>query len=238
MDLTQAAADMCERLKNKLDCEAQENTNLFREINCYVEPTDIVLRKYESSLREIYKAYARGSTADYYGDVLHDKSKLDFEEWTRIVKDVKWVDKQFSIWDANLCFVWSRMRVIRECVAKDRARVVQLNFEDFLEAIVRVASRKVGIPEKEAIKWGCSDAAQYVIMMQHEGTWESYLLRCAADPPEQPLIEEMVEMLCMMLVRRVTENIEGDRSTLKPVNEKQAKVPPPAVEADKGSRDA
>jgi len=224
MDLAVAAQLICDRMKDKLDEECRENSNLFREINCYVEPTDIVLRKYEASLRCIYKAYATGSSAEYYGDVLHDKSKLDFEEWSRLVKDMQWVDKQFSIWDANLSFVWSRMRVVRECVAKDRARVVQLHFEDFLECLVRTASRKVGIQEKEAHKWGHSDAAQYIIAMQEDGTWESYLLECAKDPPEQPLIEEMTEMLCMMLVRRVTNNLDGDKSTLKPINEKQAKA--------------
>ena len=35
---------------------------------------------------------------------------------------------QFSIWDANLAFVWSRMRVVNECVTVSRSRVVQVYF--------------------------------------------------------------------------------------------------------------
>ena len=39
------------------------------------------------------------------------------------------LDKQFTHWDASLCFVWSRMKVINEEDETSRAKLVQVSVE-------------------------------------------------------------------------------------------------------------
>ena len=53
-------------------------------------------------------------------------------------------DLDFREREVALTFVWSRMRVLNEAPLKSRVKLTQLAFEDFVEALVRIAITKVG----------------------------------------------------------------------------------------------
>ena len=50
------------------------------------------------------------------------------------MRDLRLADRALTQRFVTLIFVWSRMRVVDEASAKERARLLQLSFEDFLEA--------------------------------------------------------------------------------------------------------
>ena len=52
-------------------------------------------------------------------------------------------DQAFQQREGVLCFVFSRLRVVDEESERGKRRLNSLSFEDFLEAVVRVATMKV-----------------------------------------------------------------------------------------------
>ena len=63
---------------------------------------------------------------------------------------------------AAQCFSWSRMLVVDEHSIGGRAKQLRLTFEDFLEAICRVASHKALPTNEEMAKVEHSDAGECV----------------------------------------------------------------------------
>ena len=60
-----------------------QDSNAFRAAYCYIEATDIVLRKYESSLRTLFTVFAYGTGA--IGDELLSTKLMDFGEYMSLI---------------------------------------------------------------------------------------------------------------------------------------------------------
>ena len=56
---------------------------------------------------------------------------------------MRWFTADFTTREANLIFVWSRMRTVDEEDKAARERLTQLSFEDFLEAVCRLSGTRV-----------------------------------------------------------------------------------------------
>ena len=140
---------------------ALQNSNDFRLQHCYNEQTDSVLRRHEAALKAIYQAYSSNTQETE----LLTKRLLDINEWRELLDDLEFIDRQFNEREARMCFVWSRMRVIREGDPKSRKKLLQLSFEDFLEAIVRVATMKALPTDKDIKQAGCHDAGEFYLRM-------------------------------------------------------------------------
>jgi hypothetical protein len=65
---------------------------------------------------------------------------LKVDGWMRMVEEYGLVDDDFTLNQAVLCYVWSRMATIEE--VRDFSRFESLTFIDFLEAIALVADMK------------------------------------------------------------------------------------------------
>ena len=52
------------------------------------------------------------------------------------------IDGEFTTREATLAFMWSRLRVANESDPRERRRMTNLRFEDFCEALVRIATMK------------------------------------------------------------------------------------------------
>ena len=111
--------------------------DVFRDAHCYTEQTHAVLLRHAPSLTAVYERYAHGRGD--VGDRLRDRRLLGLDEWQDLMADLGWVDGQFGERLVAWTFAFSRMRVIAEASAFGRARVLQLSYEDFLEALTRVA---------------------------------------------------------------------------------------------------
>ena len=89
-------------------------------------------------------------------------------------------------------FVCSRMRVVAERETKGRAKVLQLCFEDFLEAIVRMSTMKALPDDDELDNAGSTDAGRHLLELRGVSPqmYEDFLKEHAQswfDEPLQPI---------------------------------------------------
>lgn len=167
---------------------AKQLSNEFRDRCCYREETDAVLRRHEEWLRRLFKIYAHGDGALF--QTLNDTSLLGIDEWHQIVLDCNLIDTQFGLDDATGSFIWSRMRAIVESADASRAKIIQLSFEDFLEALVRVAAAKAMPTDSDLEEAGAADSGQYLLDLERDpGRREKFLVSRDVHwslPPLQP----------------------------------------------------
>jgi len=140
------------------------SNNYFREMNCYTAETSDVLRKYHLSVRLIFERYAIGEGRA--GDRLDSIDLMSIEEWRTLVSHLDLVDMQFREREATQCFMRSRMRVVQESETRGRAKLLQLCYEDFLEALVRVAHLKATPTDADIDAACCMDGGEYLMMIQ------------------------------------------------------------------------
>ena len=124
--------DMIPKIRQAVPSLAPANE--FRAALCYQEETSDVFSRHIVSLRTIFDRYAYG--AGQVNDKTNDRRLLGFDEWQELVDHLGLVDSQFAERQAGLCFILSRMRTTLESTTQGRAKVLQLSFEDFLEALV------------------------------------------------------------------------------------------------------
>ena len=112
--------------------------------------------------------------------------------------------------DAQLCFVWSRMRTIDEQHDKSRIKMTHLSFEDFLEALCRLARLKAYPTDVEIEKAGVPDAPSYLAALAAEDMAAYDLfMRDRSAPWGQPVerdrqpVDRFVEHLCHSLIWQV-----------------------------------
>ena len=70
--------------------------------------------------------------------------------------------------DATLCYAWSRMRYVDEEHKASRAKMTHLAFEDFLEALCRVAGLLALPTDEEVTAAGSAHAGEYCKVMERD----------------------------------------------------------------------
>ena len=190
----------------KADRRTMSDTNVFRDSFCYVEDVDEVLKRWEQSLRNIFKAYAFG---DGKMDELWSTDMLGYDEWKDFVLDMGFYDVvDFAAREAALAFAWSRLREIDERPLKAKVRMMQLSFEEFMEALIRISSFKVIPSDSDVYEAGCEDAGELMIKRQALPRVEQdALLRETVcdwdDPLPQPMFH-LLEGLLSYMARVIT----------------------------------
>ena len=146
---------------------ALQNSNAFRTRFCYVEPTSVVLEANLSSLRALYDLYAE--VAQHTGDALRDDALMSIGEWLTFVKQMGLISaRQLTIVQAKNVFLWSRIRSVTGVGDKAEIRLRHLFFEDFLEALVRLATMMAFPTNVEIEDVGASNAGEFLISLQAE----------------------------------------------------------------------
>ena len=112
--------------------------------------------------------------------------------------------------DANMCFVWSRMRAIDEGALSERIKVLQLSITDMLEALVRVASMKLMPTRDEWTDEGHLDGGDFLLQLRETpAAYTEFLARNEPhwkDPFRQP-IWDCVSSLLTLIIRVVRREI-------------------------------
>ena len=123
-------------------------------------------------------------------------------EWEELVGDFKWMDSQFVQRDVSICFVTSRLRAVKEADTKGRAKLLQLSFEDFLEVLVRVATRKALPTDDEVRKAGYEDGSEHLFQLKLEPkAWSAFLVSHNVPwgaKPLQPLHRALDHLIASM----------------------------------------
>ena len=136
---------LCEHLEARLPPVALLSSDEFRRHFCYTEAVDRVLRKHESFLRMLYATYAVLGN-----DGLNDQSTLtstsqhashmSIGAWLEMNSNIGLVELGLvSVTQLMQAFNACRIRASTEYSATQEMRLRLLFFEDFCEALVRVA---------------------------------------------------------------------------------------------------
>ena len=212
---------------------ALQDSNAFRLEACYTEATDAALLARAASVRALFNVYARIDGADVTRRGL--AKLLSSAEWMQLLRDLDWIDDEFTLREASLAFAWARMRVVDEHAPASRQKLDNLCFEDFLDAFVRVATMKA-LPADDELAddaGGLADAGAFLLALRHtpeqHKQWVLQRARSFDKPLGQP-IERAVTHLLSLAVRSV------QAVTLRHVGSRQkasrADAPPDVSEAD------
>jgi hypothetical protein len=147
-------------LRPNVQDECFQDPNTFRSGYCYLESTDLVLKMYEPSLRAVYAAFARWQDT---GDGVPSTKLFDFNEYTKFISRLNLIGPGLmTMHDLRLPFFFSLMVVVDDSTAKGRIRSVQLDFEDFLELLVRLAFMMPLPTDQEIFDLGVEHAGEYL----------------------------------------------------------------------------
>ncbi len=211
-DASSAVEAMIERdILPRIPRQAVVQSNDFREEHCYHEAVDIVLRRHEKSLRALF-----GAACDPVGHggptSKLERKVMSFEEWMDFVFALDLIDDEFTIRDATTCFVNARMRVIDEYAKGSMIKVKNLSFEDFLEALVRVATMKALPTEEEVADAGCDDAGGFFLKLKAAFKYDSFVRQNPQewDQPLRQPIHKCVDALITIIIRHIEDETRGE----------------------------
>lgn len=187
-----------------------------------MQDVDEILCYFEGSLRTLFKVYALGDGA--IGDELNSTTLMSFGEWKEFCRDIRLLDADFTAREQSLAFIWCRMRVVDEERYESMTKIIQLSFEDFLDAIIHIATIKALPDDEQVYDYDCEDAGEFLIKMRGDPAgWQRFLASNTPDPdmpPSQP-IHKLVEHLCHYIMHCVASVIAsaGDaRKSVKDMN--------------------
>ena len=201
-----------ENLMRHLPPTALQDSNAFRKCYCYIEPTDNVLKKHLPMLRALYTIYAREGN-----DRLEDHSKLATRswmsagEWLHLIMHVGLIETHLvTVSTLYQVFIWSRIRSCVDLSDREEMRVRNLFFEDFLEALVRLASTMALPTDAEIEASGAQDAGEFMLTF-HATAPEAcleFITQRQLDWFEHPHqgIDKCIEHLLAIIARAVEAN--------------------------------
>jgi len=140
------------------------DANSFRRTACYTEEVDQVLLQHLPSLKAVFTVYARGKGVDMARRA--EAEVLSIGEWMKLMKDLDLIDHEFTVREASLAFVWSRMRVIDDAAKKSKLRIESLSLEDFYEALVHVSTMKATPMDSDLDEANVVDAGVFIMKLK------------------------------------------------------------------------
>ena len=203
-------------IEPRLDPRIIVEANDFRSRYTYTEAADGALRKHEATLRFIYERATK----------LHGLSHkmIRYEVWKEMCRHFELIDSDLSDRDVTLAFVWSRTRVVDEQSELGRVKLMNLSFEDFLEALCRCAPCKAWPTREEIEAAGTGTAARHLRWMRTEDvdSYEALMATRAVPWGEMPKqhISTCIDNLCSLLIIAVQG--QGPQADgLGPITERQ-----------------
>ena len=201
---------LSEHLPPYLDAAALQVSNEFRNAYLYVSETDATLGFHEQTLRNVFDVYA--DTTHASATALASASLLGFDEYLTMCHHLEIIDHDFTMREATLCFLWSKLRVANESDAKERRKMTNLRFEDFLEAIVRIATMKCVPTDEEVEEGGFDDGGQMLLALRrvpaHDRAFRASRPAEWNMPLRQP-IWRCVHHLISFFVHVIEEQVHG-----------------------------
>ena len=212
---------LVEHLPPRLNAAALQVSNEFRLAYLYLPETDATLAYHLHTLQSLFVVYADMEHAHTGSGALASATLLSFDEWLLFCHHLELIDYDFTMREATLCFTWSKLRVANESDPKARRRMTNLRFEDFMEAIVRIATMKCVPTDAEVEAGGFDDGGQMLLALRSSPA-EDRAFRASRPaewnmPLRQP-IWRCVHHLIAFMARVVAQRVHGSTSTgaLKP----------------------
>ena len=215
-DVSEAVEHMClNHLRGLLPPMALQDSNDFRAKNCYCAKTDAVLKKHLPTLRNLYEFYANAAEFDAR-DALASQNLMSIGEWICFVEDIGFVEsQQVTLFEVKMIFMWSRIRGCRDYSKQSFVRMRHLFFEDFLEAIVRLASLCALPTDEDVASAGSQDAGDYLNTLQvtHSAAYAVFLKdrRGRWDREPRQRIWRCVDHLMSLITQTIESNVHITR---------------------------
>ena len=209
--LTKAETDVSDALDRLIGIDitsqltdAHAHPDSFRRAYLYSQPVAQVFQFHEPSLRQIFIAIAR------CGGIKNSSAEtMDLKEWMASLHAMEIVGADLTDREAVMCFVWSRMAVADTTSLRGVIKDSSLKFEDWLEAIARLACLKALPTCQEIRDAGCTTTGEYMDML-HEQDEAAYcdLLKgkerkteWGGVPTHQPFFHTLSHMIELMICR-------------------------------------
>jgi len=161
-DVSEAVRELLSvHIEPRVDPAALQVSNDFREKLVYIEETNEVLSDKVETLQALYEVYSGKSHG--MDDLTSDSKMLGIDEWLELCADLQLIDDEFTLREARLCFLWSRLRVADESDASQRRSMCNLRFEDFCECLVRLATMKRMPTDAEVDEAGYADGGDMIL---------------------------------------------------------------------------
>ena len=206
-DISNAVGCLMKQLVERLVPAAKQDPNSFRRKYCYIESVCKVFDRLKRSLRMLFDLYA-----DPPGVKTPEAHVLHFHDWMKMLKDLCFFDEAFQQRDGTLIFVFSRLRVVDEESERGKRKLSTLSFEDFLEALVRVATMKALPTRAELALLGARDAGTFLIELRSNPTTYAAFVKARVrgwdDPLRQP-IHRCLEHLLSLIIRTIELGMPG-----------------------------
>jgi len=184
--------------------------NAFRLQHLYTEDISHALAAKETSLRRLFNAIC-ASSRDYVGGGGRGKTLLSVNEWLGFLYAAELVGSDVSDREAAMCFAWSRMTIVDGSTQRGMEKESNLSFEDFLEALSRLAVLKALPTLDELTAAGFTRLEDvYAYLAQVDlATWNMMVARSPGwgEPPFQPVLDSI-----QMTISLIEGVIEGDWS--------------------------
>jgi hypothetical protein len=189
--------------KGEGSCNALiEDASKFRKAHVYQEDTDNVLREHIGFLRKVFKGYTRDS----------DRGMI-VKEFITMLRDMDFLNSDFTQREAKLAFVWSKVRVIDE--VQNRSKIMLMSFLDFLECMLRLAQLK-NMPAEEDLQKMASmrllKTPTYLSYLKASvGSKANKLLHRPSNewgaPHTRPLADKL--RICVEMMKAATDRLTG-----------------------------
>ena len=212
-NVAEAVESLCyEHLRCYLPPTALVEPNAFRKKYCYIESTDTVLKQHLVTLRLLYSSYAAvGNYGANDASKLEDSGLMSLGEWLTFVQhaglfELELIDAK----QALQAFAWCRIRSCEDYSSRSEMRLRHLFFEDFLEALVRMAS-VVALPTVEEVEAaGAEDAGAFMCALYatSRDDYKNFVSRRTHSWFEHPResIHRCVGHLISIIVRVIASN--------------------------------
>jgi len=182
------------------------DANAFRQTFCYTEAVTEALEDNDGLLRTIYKHLSALKQIDETDDNLASSKLLSLSQWLAVCEPLV-SDTAFGRVQAAYCFQYSRMFVVDESSRRGARRMRHLSFEDFLEAVVRLAQLLPLPTDDEIAAEGCDGAADFLARLG-AGDRREVFDRAHADNLAHHLQERCVAHVIDVLLDCIPQNIK------------------------------
>jgi hypothetical protein len=174
--------------------------------NCLYNPdVDVLLRENDKTLRAIFSKFQDEDSKRLKNE------RMTYTFFMRFLKQVKFINEDFTLREARVTYVWSRMKVIDEVAS--HSTWGYLNYIDWLEALARMAQLKC-VPSptdleemqaKKIIKSKDGNTHYGLLRAWHKesvGNKQGKLLDRASGewgaPPERPWVEKFQALIDLL----------------------------------------
>ena len=190
--------------------------NVFRAKFAYTAEVNEVLKRHETSLRNLFTGLASVSKSDTSGQT----TMMDLRAWLLSLQILGITGPDVAERDASLCYIWSRMVVIDTSTAKGVKREIMLPWEGWLEALCRLSVLKALPTEDEIRKMRSSNAGEYManLALANSEAYERMLHERRtqwADEPKDLELHQSVRFLIEIIFYTIEVQIEDDTGELK-----------------------